>query len=256
MSEASENFISGQDEQASKGNIVNRRFGSLVKVALVVALAGHVAQCARGETYILPLNRTNGWQFLSYRKILPNAFRASSAGLEIGVTNSAAPAVFPLPHSLQVTEVRAIGRISGSLKIPTGKQGEKGFDDYAVRVGLVEAGSRTLSWRERLVSADWVKKLFALAPRGTGISKIHFFNVGMDSKQVGRSRTHPLSELMQETVVAMPDVDGRFAFTNRFTKPVSVLAVWIACDGDDTKSSFSVTLSNVELETQSTPADK
>jgi hypothetical protein len=256
MSESSESLISGQGAQASKGNTLNRRFGNMVKVILVVMLAGHIAQCARGETYILPLNRTNGWQFLNYRKIPPNNFRASPAGLEIGVTNSAAPAVFPLPHPLQVTELRASGRISGSLKVPPGKQGEKGFDDYAVRVGLVAAGSRTLSWREKFVAVDWVKKLFSLAPRGTGISKIHFFNVGSDPKQVGRSRTHPLSELMQETVVAVPDADGRFAFTNRFTKPVSILAVWIACDGDDTKSSFAVTLGKVELETQSTPANK
>src|SRR5436190_23387565 len=131
--------------------------------------------------------------------------------------------------------------------MPPGKQGEKGFDDYVMRVGLVESGSRTLTRGEKLVAAEWVKKLFALAPRGTGISGIHFFNVGTDRKQVGRSRTHPLSDLMEETIVAVPDATGRFTFNHQFAQPLRVLAVWIASDGDDTKSSFAVALNEVQL---------
>ncbi|MEO7298102.1 MAG: hypothetical protein ABI042_05940, partial [Verrucomicrobiota bacterium] len=124
---------------------------------------------ARGETISLPLTKTNDWQFLSYRKIPSNTFRATTNGLEIGVTNSAAPAVLPLKDFPQVTELRVTGKISGSLKMPPNKQGEKGFDDYTVRVGLVESGARTLIWRERHFGPDWVNRLFALAPDGTGI---------------------------------------------------------------------------------------
>ena len=221
-----------------------------MKVLLAVALAGLVAQFALGATFNLPLGRTISWQFMSYRKIPPNTFSATPAGLEIGVASSAAPAVFPLTNQLQVTELRVSGKITGSLKVPPDKQGQKGFDDYAIRVGLVESGSRTLNWSEKLISADWVKSLFSLAPRGTGISKIHFFNVGTDPMQVGFTRTHPLSDLIVETVVAVPDSDGHFTFTNRFARPMNVIAVWIACDGDDTKSTFAVTLNKVELETR------
>lgn len=224
--------------------------------AVALGLAALVAPLAQGEVFTLPLDRTNGWQFLTYRKIPPNTFRATAAGLEIGVTNSAAPAVFPLPHPLSVVELRASGTITGSLKMPPAKQGQKGFDDYAVRIGLVESGSRTLNRREKLFAADWVKRLFALAPRGTGISRIHFFNVGTDPNQVGHTRTHPLSELMEETVVTVPDASGHFAFTNSFARPLNVLAVWIACDGDDTKSSFRVTLNQVVLKTPPTPASR
>jgi hypothetical protein len=207
-------------------------------------------------TFSLPLHATNGWQFLHYRKIPPNTFRAGPAGLEIGVTNSAAPAVFPLTNRLKVAQLRVSGSIVGSLQVPPGKQGEKGYDDFTIRVGLVESGSRTLSWREKLVSADWVKKLFALAPPGTGISRIHFFNVGLDPKKIGHSRTHPLSPLLQETVVAAPDARGHFAFISHFTTPATVLAVWIASDGDDTKSSFAVILDTVEFETLPASVDK
>jgi hypothetical protein len=207
-------------------------------------------------TFSLPLHTTNGWQFLHYRKIPPNTFRATPAGLEIGVTNSAAPAVFPLTNGLQISQLRVSGSIAGSLRIPAGKQGEKGYDDFTIRVGLVEPGSHTLSWREKIVSADWVKKLYALAPPGTGISRIHFFNVGLDRSQIGHSRTHPLSPLLQETIVAVPDAHGHFSFTSHFTPPVSVLAVWISSDGDDSKSSFAVTLESVEFETLPASVDK
>lgn len=233
-----------------------RRFRRGAKVMLAFWLAGLITCLAQGATFKLSLDRTNGWMFLSYRNIPPNTFRASLAGLEIGVTNSAAPAVFPLTNLLPVTELRVSGRITGLLTIPPGKQGLRGFDDYAIRVGLVESGPRTLSWREKLMSADWVKKLFALASPDTGINRIHFFNLGTDPKQVGQSRAHPMSDLMVETIVAVPDAGGHFAFTNHFAKPMKVLAVWIACDGDDTKSSFAVTLNKVELETQSSPAAK
>jgi hypothetical protein len=123
-------------------------------------LLSYFAARANAETFAVPLVKTNGWQFLSYRKIPPNAFRSTRDGLEIAVTNSAAPAVFPLTNALQVTELRASGNIYGTLKMPPGKQGEKGFDDYTVRVGLVELGTRKLSWRERIAAADWVKKTF------------------------------------------------------------------------------------------------
>jgi hypothetical protein len=219
--------------------------------AIACCLGVFTAQLTRADVLNIPLDRTNGWQFLSYRKIPPNQFDATQSGLKIGVTNSASPAVFPLGRPMLITELRATGSIVGSLKMPAGMQGQKGFDDYTVRIGLVESGKHTLNWREKLAAADWVKKLFALAPRGMGVSRIRFFNIGADSRQVGQSRIHPSSDLIEETVVATTDANGHFTFTRRFAQPLDVLAIWIASDGDDTKSSFQVTLQSLQLETKS-----
>ena len=210
----------------------------------------------RAETITVPLDRTNGWLFIKYGKVPPNTFRATSGGLEIGVTNSAAPALFPLTNGLRITELRAKGKISGSLRIPSGKQGEKAFDDYAIRVGVVEAGTRTMNWRERLISPDWVKQLFALAPSGTGITKVRFFNIATDTTHLGRTRAHPKSDLMQETITGVPDANGNFTITNHFAKPLPVLAVWISSDGDNSKSSFAVMLEKVELSVEGPPASQ
>lgn len=174
----------------------------------------------------------------------------------IGVTNSAAPAVFPLTNELRVIGFNVSGKISGSLNVPPAKQGQKGFDDFALRVGLVEPGTRALNWGQKMVAADWVEKLFSLAPPGRGISKIHFFNVGTDIAQIGRSWTYDSDVPMEQTVVAVPDVSGRFAFTNRFAQPLDVIAIWISSDGDDTRSSFAITLNQVQFTTANTPAKR
>jgi hypothetical protein len=52
---------------------------------------------------------------------------------------------------------------------------------------------------------------------------------------------------MEETVLVVPDAKGNFTLTNHFAKPISALAIWIAADGDNSKSSFSVLLEKVEL---------
>ncbi|HKI69024.1 MAG TPA: hypothetical protein VKA67_05505, partial [Verrucomicrobiae bacterium] len=127
--------------------------------------------------------------------------------------------------------------------------GEKGFDDYTLRVGLVEPGTQRLNWWEKMTAADWVKKLFSLAPPSTGIGRIHFFNVGTDATQIGRKRMYSRDGLMEQMVVAVPDADGNFTFTNHFDKPLRVIAVWVSCDGDDTHSSFAVTIRQVAFAT-------
>jgi hypothetical protein len=226
------------------------RFGwKIVKLVLLIFLLVSFAVVAPGGTLVLPLTRTNGWQFLKYRQIPSNTFHCTSAGLVIGVTNSAAPAVFPLTNELHVVGFSVSGKISGSLNVTPDKQGEKEFDDFTLRLGLVEPGTRTLSWWEKLTAADWVKKLFSLAPPGMGISKIHSYNVGTVAAQIGRSWAYDSDVPMEQTVVAVPDADGHFTFTNRFNQPFKVIAVWISSDGDDTHSLFVVTLKRVEFKT-------
>jgi len=124
------------------------------------------------------------------------------------VDRSAMPVIYPLPDRARVTGVRARGRIEGMLRVPPGRQGQEKFDDYAFRVGLVEPGERTLNFVQRRVAARWVRKLFELAPRGSGISRIYFFNVGAERTQIGRERQHPLSDLIWERGSRFPAPTG------------------------------------------------
>jgi hypothetical protein len=146
-----------------------------------------------------------------------------------------------------VSAVRVRGRIEGILGVPPERQGEAKFDDYTFRIGLVETGERTLNIFERQFAAAWVRKLFDLAPTGGGISHIHFYNLGTDRSQIGRERQHPLSDLILEKVVAVPEPDGRFELVHALNPPLQTIAVWLSSDGDDTGSKFTVLVEEIEL---------
>jgi hypothetical protein len=198
-------------------------------------------------TVDVPLQEQGRWQVLQFSSLPPHQIRFSPAGLQILVDKSAMPLIYPLPAQVRAAAVRVRGRIEGKLDLPAQRQGEKGFDDYAFRIGLVEPGERTLGFVQRPFAAAWVRKLFDLAPKGGGISRIRFYNVGADPAQVGRRRQHPASELLLEEVVAVPRADGRFDFEHRLDPPLSTLALWLSADGDDTGSRFTVWVEHIEL---------
>lgn len=216
-------------------------------IAVLRALVLFVCLPALGQEGRLPLAAPAGWQVLEYRNIPPHRIRFSASGLEMRVEGSAMPVIYPLPRPQSVRAVRVKGRVEGSLLMAPGRQGEDRFDDYVLRIGLVESGSRTLNFVQRQLAAALVRKLFELAPKGGGISRIQFFNVGADAAQIGRRRQHPLSELIHEQVVAALRLDGTFEFEHVLDRPLDALAVWLSSDGDDTGSKFTVLVEEIEL---------
>jgi len=194
----------------------------------------------------LPLTIPSSWVSLAYRGIPPNTLEISSEGLRIRVDRSAGPIVHRLAQPVTVAGLRARGRIIGTLATDAVRQGTPGQDDFALRIGLVEAGTRRPTFVQRRLSPAWVRHLFSLAPPGAGVSQIRFFNLGLQSSQIGWSRRHPLSELLSEEVVAAPNGDGRFDFIVE-TAPLEALGIWLAADGDDTGSTFEVALEHLSL---------
>jgi hypothetical protein len=219
-----------------------------IVLAFPTAAAGAEDSPRSSSSVSLPLNEQIGWQVLQYSNLPPHRVRFSKAGLEMMVDGSAMPVIYPLPERVRVGSIRVKGRIDGTLRIPAGRQGQEKFDDYALRIGLVEPGERTLNFVQRQVAARWVRKLFELAPKGSGISRIHFFNVGAEKTQIGHQRQHPLSDLILEKVVTVPRPDGRFDFDHRLERPLDAIAVWLSSDGDDTGSTFRVLVEGIELE--------
>lgn len=199
------------------------------------------------QTLRVPLNDESRWHALKYDKRAPHTLRFTESGLQISVRRSAMPLLCPFSQAVRVNSIHVKGRILGSVEVTPEKQGKKGYDDYTLRVGLVEPGSTTLTARQRRTAADWVKALFDLAPAGRGISKVHFLNLGVDSSEIGRMRQHPMSKLLEEKVVAAPQSDGSFDFVHVFNPPTEVCAVWISADGDDTKSSFQTIINKLDF---------
>lgn len=225
---------------------------SLAAAATAFALVATVSSAQKPKlpsgSFTVPLSERANWQVLQYSNLPPHRIRFSNDGLEMDVDGSAMPVIYPLPAPVRVKGIRVKGRIEGTLRVPAERQGEKKFDDYAFRIGLVEPGERTLNFVQRQVAAPWVRKLFELAPKGSGISRIHFFNVGTEKTQIGRQRQHPISDLIVEKVVAVPRPDGRFDFTHSLEPPLETIAVWLSSDGDDTGSRFTILVEQIELQ--------
>jgi hypothetical protein len=222
---------------------------ALVAVMLACLATASIAQAppTSPDSVSVPLTEQANWQVLQYSRLPPHRIRFSGTGLEIRVDGSAMPLIHPLPRAVPVKSFRVKGRIEGTLRVPAERQGEENFDDYAFRLGLVEPGERSLNFLQRQFAAAWVRKLFELAPKGGGISRIHFFNVGTHENQIGRQRQHPLSDLILETVVAVPGPDGRFDLVHTLERPLETIALWLSSDGDDTGSKFTVLVEQIEL---------
>jgi hypothetical protein len=215
---------------------------------LVAALmAAPVAYAGQSASLRVPLNTETGWSLLRFAGIPPNVATFSASGLRIEVRSSAGPIVRKLERPVRVSRVRARGRILGRLDIEADTQGTSGFDDYAMRIGLVETGERRLGFFQRQFAPEWVRALHGMATDGQGIAGVQFLNLGVARSQIGSARRHPLSDLLNERTVAVPDSTGSFQFDTALEAPIETLAVWISADGDDTGSSYVVELDAIEL---------
>ncbi len=182
------------------------------------------------------------WVVLSYSKIPANKVIFSD-GLTIQVKASAGPVVYKLVQPKNITSFFVKGKISGSKLVESGEFDE----DSILRLGLVAVGKKTLSGIKKLVAADWVKKLFALVPEGSGLDKIHFYNISNRKELLGKDRVHPQSELLLEKISKIVEKEGSFELEVQLEKPLEIAAIWLSVDGDNSKSNFTTTISNIEL---------
>lgn len=196
--------------------------------------------------FAVPLQKDK-WTELKYNKIPANKVTDEMSGLKLSVQASASPLIFKLEDSLRITRIRA--EIVADGLVRTIKESAKWSEDSGFRLGLVATGSRRLGWFQRQLAADWVLKLFSLAPADTGLDKIYFFNVGVAPEKIGWKRDHPKSDLLSEEIVSMQTKDKENLIVQKhFDKPLSTAALWVSSDGDDTKSEFSIRIQKIEIE--------
>ena len=178
---------------------------------LLAALAGPASaqvDAAPPATVTVPTTSDRGWHVLQFRGIPAHDVDFLETGLVIQVRRSAAPVIYELPEPIGVAGLRVWGRLDGVLAIPADVQGDDGYDDYALRAGVVLAGDR----------------------------RLNFFQ-----------RRHPLNDLLVEEVVTAPDPDGSFMVDVSIDAAEPAIAVWLGADGDDTGSEFTVQVERIEL---------
>ncbi len=189
----------------------------------------------------------NKWEVLQYSGIKANQVNFNNNTMTIKVNQSAGPLVYRLNKPQVVKEIILDADILGKLKLNKSKQGEKGNDDFSLRVGLVYQGKRRLGFMQKQVAAGWIKKLFSLAPKNLGVSHVEFFTVFQDKRLANSKRVHPLSDLLVENFTVQQPNNGKLKVSFKVPSNKTALAVWISSDGDDTKSAYSVRLNQLIL---------
>ena len=197
---------------------------------------------------VLVLSEPSDWVTLHYDGIAANEVAFTPSGLKIKVDGSSSPLVLPLAEAIRVGSVAVSGRfVGGPLQLDGAVQGEAGADDFVLRVGLVVPGGRELDFLERQLAPAWVLALADLAPEGLGLERVIFLNAVQDRSLIGTWRMHPASDLIVEHFVWQLDTDRVFAFQQSFSVPVVTQAIWIAVDGDDTGSAFTIEIDELVL---------
>lgn len=198
---------------------------------------------------VVPTTELKDWKSEQFTRAEKNQVTVSAQGLKIQVNKSASPLIYSLGKKTKLTGFKIRGEFLGLPKFDDVlKQGQKGFDDYPLRVGFIVAGDKKLSGIKKMFAAKWVTRLYEQVPEGMGLDSVHFYNVTQNVKQVGTSRFHPASNLLKENFFASVTTSGPFNYDYQFEKPMDdVVALWMSIDGDDTKSEFAVIVSALEL---------
>jgi hypothetical protein len=192
--------------------------------------------------FVVPLGDQSLWTELKFNKIKPNQVSYLENKISIQVEGSASPLIYKLP------EVKKIQSLSWDLEVEGKKNKENGNfeEDSYFRLGLVATGTKTLNRLQRLVAAEWVRKMFDLSPKGVGLDKIYFFNLTDQKSNLDKQRIHPKSEYMFEKVISVQEgISSKVNY--RLINPLDVAALWISVDGDDTHSKFKVLVKEIKF---------
>lgn len=196
----------------------------------------------------IPVQEQAAWKQEKYSKIPKNEVTFSKEGLFVRVNKSASPLIYPLLPAKKILGFRVTGEFRGLPKFSsTEAQGQRGSDDYALRVGFVVPGAKRLSGVKKFFAPVWLKNLYSTIPIDTGIDGVRFFNVTQSKKQLDQERTHPSSDLITERFFALAEDGGKFDYSYDFKEPIEAAAIWLSIDGDDTKSKFDVLIQRLEI---------
>jgi hypothetical protein len=205
----------------------------------------------------IPMGTSDGWLELKFSKITPNVIQRSETGTLVKVNGSASPLIHGFGKITPVDGIAAEVEITGNLnRLESWKEFE---EDSLLRIGLVAEGPEKLGTMGSLFAPEWVKRMFALAPKGHGLDKIYFYSVTSRKELIGKSRQHPKSKFMHEEymflapIPAGPTVGSTdspakpvsVSISKKFTSPIPAAGIWLSIDGDDSKSKFEVKIKSL-----------
>jgi hypothetical protein len=196
-----------------------------------------------------PNDADQGWVRIQFSNVSPSVVTTDSNTLTVEVRDSVTPLVYFFPDEVRVQTVNFQGRTTGLPTLPRGgEQGQRGTDDFVLRLGLVVPGKRKLGPFERRFAPVWLKRLFSLAPDGTGLDHVSMLSVANAPPPAWKERVHPgFKGFFRERIVASLTQPGAFHVEAKLEEPLDVVALWMCSDGDDTDSAFDITITRIRL---------
>ncbi len=179
------------------------------------------------------------------KKIKPNDVEVNSNSLMISVNGSSSALVYKFEKPIIIDKIKIQATLEGTIDYKGRKPGEKGADDFPLRIGIIEKGKTKLNFFQKAIAADWVVKLNNLGRSHGGFNKIHSF-VYYTERPTYNERNHPLSDYFYETV-ALGFTDGNINGEYSFKKEIESVGIWISADGDDTQSKFKVIIKELKF---------
>ena len=191
---------------------------------------------------VVPLE-PQSWKQIPYGSVPVHELSAEQ-GLKISVNQSASALVYKFDQPQRIAEVEIELTQVGEINYQGKKIGDKGADDFPLRLGFVMAGDKRLSWGQSLIAPKWVKELYTLAPNKLGLDRVSYLVIAQEKPSYTK-RFHPFSELLEEEIVGVME---KGVFKAKLSAPQGeVLGLWVSSDGDDTKSRFTMTINRLIL---------
>lgn len=188
------------------------------------------------------------WTQLEYDNVIQNKVEYHNQSITIHVDQSSSPLIYPLGKPAKFKEIEIDAELMGTLKLASNKlQGTKGNNDFTLRIGLVYQGDKKLGFLKRKVAPAWVKKLFSLVPKNTGVSHVRFFNVFQDKRLESDTPYKKKPKFFFHSFDIEQAKNGKIKATIKVPSNKNVLGLWINSDGNDTKSKFNVKINKLIL---------
>ena len=195
---------------------------------------------------LIPLNTPSPWVHGHFGSTKPNTVVFSETGLKIKVQSSASPLFYRLDPPKIVSHIIAKGSVDKLPTLPE-PEGTDSGDDLPLRLGLVEPGPRP-GWLARLFLPSWIEELLDI-DKEQGFSSVQFYTLAQ-TNAIGPQREHPKMTGVFEHTAAQISQTGIFTLNAAVNPPLKAFALWVQSDGDDSKSSFELSLRSLELQIQ------
>ena len=187
----------------------------------------------------------NKWHFVKYKKIKANTVTEVNNKLKISVNDSSSALVYKFDKPIFIKDVNIKATLKGSINYQNKIPGSKKFDDFPIRLGLILKGKHKLNFFQKAIAPSWLVELDTISSSVGGLDKIYNLIYYIEKPNF-KNREHPLSSYFFE-VVAGKFINSKLQEKYSFPIKKEVIGLWLSSDGDDTHSSYEVTIEDIIL---------